>query len=574
MTELSLDKPETDEEEEDHWRDASPLTPICSPTKHPPRPLQTDTPSKTAEVEVVEFHPAGSGGVREDVVLAISGAVPLDAKVAASHSQGATTGVEKVAPKVKLKRERSIGSEDEPMEKVPEETTSTQKRPDQETKRTLRRADSEDRMSSSREMTREVADKGAKKKILKMKDIEERGRKDNAEDEYEESWKRGDVQDGEKMTRERRKSLREQECIERVTEFLTKHSGLSYAQMPPSIDRDEDVEPMQYPQEVKEQRATRPSSLIAPESISRPVEQSSTEETRDATGSTKATPEESTRTPSTVGSEKPVTVDQRSGRVDVPKTTILSPETEVSATKRRSSMRKRTFSRESSRESLLDDTKKEVRIQENVEEIFFEDISEQISGMPEVQLVKARIITAEEAAANRAEEPARVEVHSPPEVLVVSDSIRVRTGRVPSPEMVNMSRLQLLSLAKSTSENTLVDTKDGEENSVSQRNLKSEILLDLSRVPDGGEEEAVNAVDKQRKERKLSRTGSEGSRMAALRVKSRMKDQDIFKIGSLAQPDEPELTILLENVGIEGKRIGDQRRRSLIEDCGWRVAER
>lgn len=222
-----MDKPETDEEEEDHWRDASPLTPICSPTKHPPRPLQTDTPSKTAEVEVVEFHPAGSGGVREDVVLAISGAVPLDAKVAASHSQGATTGVEKVAPKVKLKRERSIGSEDEPMEKVPEETTSTQKRPDQETKRTLRRADSEDRMSSSREMTREVADKGAKKKILKMKDIEERGRKDNAEDEYEESWKRGDVQDGEKMTRERRKSLREQECIERVTEFLTKQDRKS-----------------------------------------------------------------------------------------------------------------------------------------------------------------------------------------------------------------------------------------------------------------------------------------------------------------------------------------------------------
>ncbi|XP_076682562.1 uncharacterized protein LOC143376298 isoform X3 [Andrena cerasifolii] len=582
VTELSLDKPETDEEEEDHWRDASPLTPICSPTKHSPRPLQTDTPSKTAEVEVVEFHPAGSSDVREDVVLAISGAVPLDAKVAASHSQGAATGVEKVAPKVKLKRERSIGSEDEPMEKVPEETTPTQKRPDQETKRTLRRADSEDRMSSSRESMREVADKGAKKKILKMKDIEERGRKDNAEeasvdvsrrrlDEYEESWKRGDVQDGEKMTRERRKSLREQECIERVTEFLTKHSGLSYAQMPPSIDRDEDVAPMQYPQEVKEHRATRPSSLIAPD-IPRPVEESSTEERREVTESTKATPEESTKTPSTVGSEKPVTADRRPGSVDGPRTST-TPETEVSATKRRSSMRKRTFSRESSRESLLDDTKKEVRIQENVEEIFFEDISEQISGMPEVQLVKARIITAEEAAANRAEEPARVEVHSPPEVVVVSDSIRVRTGRVPSPEMVNMSRLQLLSLAKSTSENTLVDTKDDEENSVSQRNLKSEILLDLSRVPDGGEE-AVNTVDNERKERKLSRTGSEGSRMAALRVKSRVKDQDIFKIGSLAQPDEPELTILLENVGIEGKRIGDQRRRSLIEDCGWRVAER
>lgn len=175
--------------------------------------------------------------------------------------------------------------------------------------------------------------------------------------------------------------------------------------------------------------------------------------------------------------------------------------------------------------------------------------------LPEVQLVTARIISAEEASAIRFEEAiTRIEVHSPPEVAVVSETFKPKIlTRAPSPEAVDISSLQLPALAKSTSESTLVEDKlaaDEDKKKVSLRNIRPEILLDLSKVSDNGEEihEAVE-VGKDLMERRLSRTGSEGSKRLP---KPQVQEQFPFKIGSIAQPDKPELTILHEAEKAEG----------------------
>lgn len=589
-----MDKPES-EEDEDHWKDASPLTPICSPAKHALRPAQEDR-SKRMEADVQDFYPASSESLDKDVII-IDSSIALDIKVAARYSQDTSTGIEKVAPKVKLKRERVVESE-ESVEQVPEAQSAASKRADLE-KKTLRRLSSVDRISLSESSSKDL-ERGAKKKVLKKRDSEEGGKKVEGEEIMVDVSRRGLKSESEEpkrkkdgcMSREHRKSLKEQECIERVTEFLTKHSALNY--LPPvEPPMDQAVPVFREP----EPPVTRPSSLNELE-LARPgeksveaevkgekkieemkleekkIEEKKIEEKDTQRSEATSTPGESTKTLSTVESEK-LALDRPAGSTEETKATA-APETEA-VPKRRSSLRKKTFSRESSRESLLDEAKKEVRIQENVEEIFFEDASEQISGLlPEVQLVTARIITAEEAAANRIEEPpARVEVHSPPEVIVVSDTIRVRSCRVPSPETVDTSHLQSISLAKSTSENTLVETTAEEENKVSQRNLKAEILLDLSKVSDVGEE--VKTVEAQRKKREkiLTRTGSEGSKRGGLRGQSRVKGREGLRFGSLAVPDEPELTILLENVASERRRsLGEDREATFLEDSRAIVAKR
>lgn len=579
VTELSMDKPES-EEEEDHWKDASPITPTCSPTKHPPKPGQLDKPLKTIEVDVHDFKPT-SPLDEKDVIIIDSSATPLSKKLAIKYNQEITTGVEKATPKVKLKREPVIELE-EPCQKVPESaaqpSTSTERRADAERRRTLRRMDSQERLSTSRDALSktDVAERGAKKKVFKRKEQDRRSSRrkiDEVEEpvsevsrtEIDEPRRRKDTEGAVIRSREERKSLREQECIERVTEFLTKHSVLTYSEVIPVSEPETDV---QAPGDYREQRITRPSSIIEAQEVQ---PETSKDELLIRTKSIRR-PEEQVKTPSSIESEKQfsasikvtvATPEKPAAGVEEIKPSVTSPEAEVPATKRRSSMRKkpRAFSRESSRESLLDDTKKEVRIQENVEEIFFEDTSEQIDGiLPEVQLVKARIITAEEAAANRVDEAMKIEIHSPPEVAVVSDSVRVRTGRVPSPETVNMSHLQLISLAKSTSENALAESS--EENKISERNIKTEILLDLSKVSEVGDEEEM--VDGEKRDRRLNRTRSEGSKRPGFKV-TKMKERDGFMIGTLAQPDQPELTILLEHAAIERRRNVDDDRDSLVD---------
>lgn len=596
-----MDKPngieseEEEEEEEDHWKDASPITPTCSPTKHPPKTIETRT--KTVEVEVHDFQPT-SPLEGKDVIIIDSSAIPPSKKMAMKRESTAT-GVEKVAPKVKLKKEQVV-EEDDPRSRkgiVVGPSTHVEKHGEKKRVSTMREAPTSD----------SLPDRGAKKKALNRNKEQDRRSSRRKIEEVDESLvtdivsRRGELDEGSRKkrgnteevtiirSREERKSLREQECIERVTEFLTKHSVLTYPELALTGEQEEKEEAKPSGSDAIEQRVVARSNLVeiqetpiraATESTSR--EEPPLTRTRSVRrieeGSAKTLPSPSTETEKpvstrTVGKEVAVTPGKPpETREEVVKTSFpiqrasCLAETDVPATKRRSSMRKRpgTFSRESSRESLLDETKKEVRIQENVEEFFFEDNSEQMTGIvPEVQLVKARIITAEEAAANRIEEAMRIEVHSPPEVAVVNtDSVKVKSGRVPSPETVDMSQLQLISLAKSTSENTLIDTVgDTEENKVSERNIKAEILLDLSKAMDVGDE-GEESVDGEKKDRRLSRTGSEGSKRSGLKGQGRLRERDGFKIGSLAQPDEPELTILLEN---ERRRNVDDDRDSLVD---------
>lgn len=595
-----MDKPngiesEEEEEEEDHWKDASPITPTCSPTKHPPKTIETRT--KTVEVEVHDFQPT-SPLEGKDVIIIDSSAIPPSKKMAMKRESTAT-GVEKVAPKVKLKKEQVV-EEDDPRSRkgiVVGPSTHVEKHGEKKRVSTMREAPTNDLLP----------DRGAKKKALNRNKEQDRRSSRRKIEEVDESLvtdivsRRGELDEGSRRkrgdteevtiirSREERKSLREQECIERVTEFLTKHSVLTYPELALTGEQEEKEEAKPSGSDAIEQRIVARSNLVeiqetpiraATESISReePPLMRTRSVRRIEEGSAKTLPSPSTETEKpvstrTIGKEVAVTPGKPpETREEVVKTsfpiqrTSCLAETDVPATKRRSSMRKRpgTFSRESSRESLLDETKKEVRIQENVEEFFFEDNSEQMTGIvPEVQLVKARIITAEEAAANRIEEAMRIEVHSPPEVAVVNtDSVKVKSGRVPSPETVDMSQLQLISLAKSTSENTLIDTVgDTEENKVSERNIKAEILLDLSKTMDVGDE-GEESVDGEKKDRRLSRTGSEGSKRSGLKGQGRLRERDGFKIGSLAQPDEPELTILLEN---ERRRNVDDDRDSLVD---------
>lgn len=595
-----MDKPngiesEEEEEEEDHWKDASPITPTCSPTKHPPKTIETRT--KTVEVEVHDFQPT-SPLEGKDVIIIDSSAIPPSKKMAMKRESTAT-GVEKVAPKVKLKKEQVV-EEDDPRSRkgiVVGPSTHVEKHGEKKRVSTMREAPTSD----------SLPDRGAKKKALNRNKEQDRRSSRRKIEEVDESLvtdivsRGGELDEGSRKkrgnteevtiirSREERKSLREQECIERVTEFLTKHSVLTYPELALTGEQEEKEEAKPSGSDAIEQRVVARSNLVeiqetpiraATESTSR--EEPPLTRTRSVRrieeGSAKTLPSPSTETEKpvstrTVGKEVAVTPGKPpETREEVVKTSFpiqrasCLAETDVPATKRRSSMRKRpgTFSRESSRESLLDETKKEVRIQENVEEFFFEDNSEQMTGIvPEVQLVKARIITAEEAAANRIEEAMRIEVHSPPEVAVVNtDSVKVKSERVPSPETVDMSQLQLISLAKSTSENTLIDTVgDTEENKVSERNIKAEILLDLSKAMDVGDE-GEESVDGEKKDRRLSRTGSEGSKRSGLKGQGRLRERDGFKIGSLAQPDEPELTILLEN---ERRRNVDDDRDSLVD---------
>ncbi|XP_076762944.1 multiple PDZ domain protein [Xylocopa sonorina] len=539
VTELSMDKPDSDEEE-DHWKDASPVTPTCSPTKPSPRPSPEGKPSRTIKVDVHDFEPT-SPLHEKDVVIIDSSFAVLPKKTTTTSNRHSVTGIEKVAPKVKLKREQVVDTEE-----IAETTDQPAESSAEKSKNGVRR--------DSRSEEQVTTDQGVKRKTLRRKDQDRRSlkRKDEARDTEIEDLRRKKGTIEQKVSREERKSLREQECIERVTEFLTKHCAFAYS------EQETNFEPSAG---ITEQRISRPSTL-------EPQEEPAKEEIKPEKEPTAVKIEEPLKTPSSADSEKQTTKMAAETDAVEAGVSIVGPDAELSTTKRRSSMRKKPgqFSRESSRESLLDDAKKEVRIQENVEEIFFEDTSDQIAAvLPEVQLVKARIITAEEVVANRAEESMKIEVHSPPEVASVADTVRIRTGRVPSPETVSMSQLQLLSLAKSTSENALVDTRDrnSDENKVSLRNIKAEILLDLSKVEDVGEDE--DEAEEERREKKLSRTGSEGSKRSGSKGQRFSKERDGFRVGSLARPDEPELTILLENSGVGRRKSVEEDRDSLVD---------
>lgn len=436
---MSTNKPEIDEDEEeedeDNWKDASPVTPICSPARRPPKLHHRDKRSPARyvdidnDVEIIhEFYPTTSKTMHEETsIVSYGGTIIVETTRIPRHTKDMAARVEKVAPKVKLKKESSQELEprvppvqEEPVSSAEETsrittTTRSQREADQERRKSLKRhssVDSEGRTSTSKETleksdTSEKSEKGARKKVFtekedgrkRSKKSERRSSKAERKLEEDSSERKLDSQEKEKeepkkkdgetyrRSREERKSLKEQECIERVTEFLTRHSIPTYPDMSIGL---ETAEPS-VPGIIDEQRGKRPSVISKDGEIASPttsVEPSimsakrkgSLKSVSEVTKETKDFLEDSrakdVKKPSESKKQRP-TLERASTAVsDIQQseTTVQQP------AKRPSSLRKRrdSFSRESSRESLLEE-KKGVRIQEDVQEIFFEDTSEQVS---------------------------------------------------------------------------------------------------------------------------------------------------------------------------------------------------
>ncbi|KYN29769.1 Inactivation-no-after-potential D protein, partial [Trachymyrmex cornetzi] len=587
LTETSTNKPEIDEdEEEDHWKDASPVTPICSPVRRPAK-LYRDKRSPTRyidvdnDVEIIhEFYPTTSKTMREETsIVSYGGTIIVETTRIPRHTKDVPTRMEKVAPKVKLKKQSSLELDRVPP--VQEEPSSKSEGRTSTSRETLEKSDTSSEKGAKKKVFTEKGDgkkrskKSGKKSVKTERKVEEDSsrRKHEGEDfakKDEETYRR---------SREERKSLKEQECIERVTEFLTRHSIPSYSDISVSLETAE----LSVPEVVDEQRVKRPSAISKEEetmSLSTTIETSivSTKRKESLKSVSEVVEEakDSLRDSKLAKDVKRFSEDKKQGptleRVAVSEIRQSEPAAAgQQPTKRPSSLRKRrdSFSRESSRESLLEE-KKGVRIQEDVQEIFFDDTSDQMTDLlPEVQLVTARIITAEEASALRFEEAiTRIEIHSPPEVHLIPETIKTKLTRAPSPEIVDALSLQLPALAKSTSESTLAEGRPSsdEDRKVSVRNLRPEILWDLSKVSDNGEKiEQTGEDGRDVKERRLSRTGSEGSKRLA---KDQKQEQFPFKIGSLAQPDRPELMILHEGLTEKTGSVGDVTRKESKEDDG------
>lgn len=422
LTETSTNKPEIDEEEEeDDWKDASPVTPICSPARRPAKLYHRDKRSPTRyvdvdnDVEIIhEFYPTTSKTMREETsIVSYGGTIIVETTRIPRHTKDVPARMEKVAPKVKLKKQSSVELDRvPPVQEEPSSeeasrvtvTTRSAREADPERAKDLKRhssAESEGRTSTSRE-TLEKSDtsseKGAKKKVFTEKaDGKKRSRKSGKKSERkveeDTSKRKPEVEESAKKdeetyrrSREERKSLKEQECIERVTEFLTRHSVPSYSDVNVGLETAEPPAP-QVIDEQLEQRVKRPSAISKEEeaaglpttSIETSIASTKTRESlKSVSEETKHSPGDSKDPTRLLESRKQRPTLERAAATA---SEVRQPEPAVQEpAKRPSSLRKKKdpFSRESSRESLLEE-KKGVRIQEDVQEIFFDDTSDQVS---------------------------------------------------------------------------------------------------------------------------------------------------------------------------------------------------
>lgn len=196
--------------------------------------------------------------------------------------------------------------------------------------------------------------------------------------------------------------------------------------------------------------------------------------------------------------------------------------------------------------------KKGVTIRDDIEEIYYEvQQDEQVSELPELRLVTARIITAEEAAATMIEETSnnRAVVVAPAPRIVLSPTEQqqpksILTSASSKVAQDDNSHLQLASLSKSTSENTLVVAE--EQHRVSEKNISADIMMDLSKVSEDVEAESESSLEVPDK-RPLTRTGSEGSKRHLARVAARLPSVDKTAPGDPKSGDEKRLTSLEED---------------------------
>jgi len=380
------------------------------------------------DVEIIhEFYPTTSKTMREETsIVSYGGTIIVETTRIPRHTKDVAVRTEKVGPKVKLKKQSSVeldrvppvqeepSSSAEEASRVTMTTRSLKETEKMERRKSLKRhssVESEGRTSTSRETLDTSSEKGAKKKIYASREdgkrrskksgkrsarserklVEEessRGQLESLEDEEE--FRRRD--EGYRRTREERKSLKEQECIERVTEFLTRHSIPSYPDVGAGLEMTESYV-HEVADERSEQRAKR-SSIGREERIASPptiLETSASMKRRESLKRLAETVEEikdSRKDSKAVARDTRKLLEGKTQRSTLERTaTIVLQDVQQSEAvqepaKRPSSLRKRrdSFSRESSRESLLEE-KKGVRIQEDVQEIFFEDTSDQVSEL-------------------------------------------------------------------------------------------------------------------------------------------------------------------------------------------------
>ncbi|XP_043676826.1 inaD-like protein isoform X3 [Vespula pensylvanica] len=619
---------EEEDEEEDHWKDASPLTPICSPTKIKQLKKEKATILSKNDEEIDSSNRFSSA---KDKILSEEEVITPTIETMSIGMDGkeiyeipdVITCVEQAAPKVKLKEkdsdirrgdditkiEKEKGREEETVGKVivdlSDTSTLRRKKSDEEKRKCLNRYDSLD-SRTQREST-ETLDKSegsseriSKKRVRSEREDEVSGVKRRSKRRETERDRRSkDGETSRRRSREERKSLKEQECIERVTQYLRKHSSLTAFNEPePEYSYSTFDEDSSLLRSLDDERKKRMELEAAAKKEKDETEEEKEVKSKDDLKDTKLVEskvyeekkisEEGTiiesdrfregfkRSKDNVRIndeldeiivdpmdirrriESDVLVESETGSLR--KRRSLKPsisDTEVvKATKRPSSLRKRkgTVSNEASKESLLEESKKEVRIRETVQEIFFEDNSDQLSTLiPEIQLVKARIITAEEVATARCFEATdlrKIQIYSPAEVVFIRQDEDTTTIDKGETSRKSSSQLQLPLLGKSVSENTLT-SEDMDDNKVSERNIKPEILLDLSKVSEIVDDTIVTDKEKDNKDKKvLSRTGSEGSKRSFIGAKGKFFDECAVKVSALSLPSEPEpeLTALPEDV--------------------------
>lgn len=395
------------------------MTPICSPARRPAKLHHRDKRSPTRyidvdnDVEIIhEFYPTTSKTMREETsIVSYGGTIIVETTRIPRHTKDVTARMEKVRPKVKLKKQSSMELDrvppvqEEPSSGAEEAsgmtamTRSFRETEKLERGKSLKRhssVESEGRTSTSRE-TLERSDtsseKGAKKKVFTeredgkrrstRKSTGKRSGKSEHKPEEESSRRRLESVEDEtyRRTREERKSLKEQECIERVTEFLTRHSIPTYQDTSGGLETVQTVP--EIVDEQSEQRVKCPSVTGREEESPVTVIETSIASTR-RKESLKSVPETIEETKDSRNEAKDSIArrlsESKRQRPILERTTTIVPDVQQSESaiqesiKRPSSLRKKrdSFSRESSRESLLEE-RKGVRIQEDVQEIFFED---------------------------------------------------------------------------------------------------------------------------------------------------------------------------------------------------------
>ncbi|XP_023288603.1 titin [Orussus abietinus] len=342
---------------------------------------------------------------------------------------------------------------------------------------------------------------------------------------------------GTRTAKERRTLLKEQESIERVTEFLAKHSaGSVFGQ-----------EVHQMESQLSEKRAEKPREKSEPSTSAELMTRSQEPRATRTSEADQLVPDQGILASTSIDVETNLGPPAEASpeeifALKVPKDVKKSPKVEPP---------ERRVGEDAERSPGVEEVfspgkvvKKGVTIQEDVQRIFYEEPLDQVAILPEVHLVTARIVPVEEVSSNLAAIAIESSIRSisPPKIMRNQLLDRLDGRRTPPSESAlpeggyEQLQLQLSGLSKSTSENALAsdEAELPDDRKISGRNLKPEVLLDLSKVPDE-EVGPAPTLDVDRDAlpaagtRTLARIGSERVRGQPRPPLSRTRDKDLVR---------------------------------------------